>query len=191
MTAYETFILYISLKNHFTQKNYDYFKYNGKSRISFTSFEKRKDRIFFQKLAKHNDVLGFLVSNLVLNNKSWIKTLAYSEEAENIYKNWLKVNQSLLYTFKQDLNKLDDNFNSNFIIKENSHPPILSLFLSGDISLETFCILIDISNCEKYFDKNLKDDVIWKEIGLKVKKYKPFIRYDKEKIKKLCVDIFD
>lgn len=191
MTSFDTFKLYISLKNHFTQKKYNYFKYNGKSRISQDSFDKRKDKIFFQKLSKHSDVLGFLLSNLLVNNKSWIKDITYNENSDKIYNDWLKRKQSLTYVFKNDIKKLDDDFNSNFLIQENNHPTILKLYLSNEISLETFCILIDISGAKKYFDKMLKNDVMWDEIGLLVEKYTPFITYDKEKYKNILLTNYE
>lgn len=187
MTTFETFKLYIALKNHFTLKTYDYFKYNGKTRTSQKSFEKRNDKFFFQKLSKHNDILGFLVSNLIVNSKSWIKDLTYNEQSEKIYKDWLKRNQSLTYIFKSDLKKLDDDFNSNFIIQENNHPKILKLFLSNEISLESFCILLDITTAKKYFDKSLKNDIIWNDISILIEKYMPFIKYDKENYKKILL----
>lgn len=191
MTSFDTFKLYISLKNHFTQKKYNYFKYNGKSRTSQDSFDKRKDKIFFQKLSKHSDVLGFLLSNLLVNNKSWIKDITYNENSDKIYNDWLKRKQSLTYVFKNDIKKLDDDFNSNFLIQENNHPTILKLYLSNEISLETFCILIDISGAKKYFDKMLKNDVMWDEIGLLVEKYTPFITYDKEKYKNILLTNYE
>ena len=42
--GYEAFGLYESLKLHFTKDSYDFHKYNGKSNISVTSFENRKDK---------------------------------------------------------------------------------------------------------------------------------------------------
>lgn len=191
MTPFETFKLYVSIRNHFNQKNYDYFLYNGKSRTSQESFEKRKDKMFFLKLSKHEDVLGFLVSNFLENSKTWIKELAYSENAEKIYNDWLKRKQSLTYQFKQDISKLDDDFNGLFKVEHNQHPIILKSYLSGDVSLETFCILLEITNSKKYLDKSLESDIIWEELSLKVKKYTPFIHYDREKIKKICLDKFD
>lgn len=191
MTAFETFKLYVSLKNHFTQKKYDFFLYNGKSRTSQQSFEKRKDKIFFLKLSKHQDVLGFLVSNLIKNNKSWVKELVYSEDAEKVYNNWLKRNQSLTYQFKNDISKIDVDFNNLFKVEQNQHPIIIKMYMSGDISLETFCILLEITNSKKYLDKSLESDIIWEELSLKVKKYTPFIKYDKEKVRKICLDKFD
>lgn len=191
MTPFETFKLYVSIRNHFNQKNYDYFLYNGKSRTSQESFEKRKDKMFFLKLSKHEDVLGFLVSNFLENSKTWIKELAYSENAEKIYNDWLKRKQSLTYQFKQDISKLDDDFNGLFKVEHNQHPIILKSYLSGDVSLETFCIMLEITNSKKYFDKSLESDIIWEELSLKVKKYTPFIHYDREKMRKICLDKFD
>ena len=190
MTPFEAFSMYIALKNHFTQKRFDYLKYNGKSRMTQKSFEKRKDKIFFQKLAKHEDVQGFLIANFIKNSKSWIKELVYSEESEREYRSWLKKQQSLTYLFKQDLSKLDDDFNKNLKIEQNQHPIVLKLYLGNKISLETLCILIKMTKTEKYFHKNLKDEPIWEEIELKIKKYTPFIQYNEEKLKKIVLDYF-
>ena len=190
MDEFETYKLYISLKNHFSKPSYNYFKYNGKSNLKYDSFVKRNDKIFFQKLAKHEDVINFLIANFSINNKLWIKNLAYSEESENIYKQWLKRQNSLSYIFKQDLSKLDDNFDNNFIINDNTHPKLLKLYLSKDITLETICILLEMTGAINQWNKKLQYDPIWDEIKLRVEKYTPFIKYDKDKTKKICLDYF-
>ena len=41
------------MKNHFTKDKYDYHKYCGKSRATVQSFYKRKDRFWFEKLARN------------------------------------------------------------------------------------------------------------------------------------------
>jgi len=125
------------------------------------------------------------------SSKTWIKELAYSENAEKIYNDWLKRKQSLTYQFKQDISKLDDDFNGLFKVEHNQHPIILKSYLSGNVSLETFCIMLEITNSKKYLDKSLESDIIWEELSLKVKKYTPFIQYDREKMKKICLDKFD
>ena len=43
MMPFDSYKTYLSLKNHFTKDNYDYFKYCGKSRASIQSFYKRKE----------------------------------------------------------------------------------------------------------------------------------------------------
>jgi len=190
MSAFECYKEYLALKNHFTKPNYDYFRYNGKLKINSDSFNNRKDKLFFQKLAKHPDVHNFLIANLSDNEKYWIRELAYSEEAENRYKQWLKRQQSLTYVFKQQLGKLDSDFNQNFIVKDNEHPLLLKMFLGSDIDLETMCILLDLTGAKNHWDSKMKYDMVYDSVKLKIEKYTPFIRYDKEKIRKIVVDFF-
>lgn len=191
MTPFDAYRLYVSLKNHFSKSSYDYTKYNGKTNLKIDTFEKRKDKVFFQKLAKHPDLEKFLIANFVLNSKYWVRDLAYSNETESNYKNWLKKQQSISYIFKNDLNKLESNFDSNFKIKNNEHPEIIKLYLSNEITLETFCILIKMTECETYFDKKLDYDPVWIELKMKVNKYFPFIDYDQDKFRKICLDSFE
>jgi len=191
MSAFECYKEYLALKNHFTKPNYDYFRYNGKLKVNSDSFDNRKDKLFFQKLAKHPDVHNFLIANLSDNEKYWIRELAYSEEAENRYKQWLKRQQSLTYVFKQQLGKLDSDFNQNFIVKDNEHPLLLKLFLGNDIDLETLCILLDLTGAKNHWDSKMKYDMIYDSVKLKIEKYTPFIKYDKEKMKKIVLDYFE
>ena len=52
---FDAYKQYLSLKNHFTKEKYDYHKYCGKSRATVQSFYKRKDRFWFEKLARNKD----------------------------------------------------------------------------------------------------------------------------------------
>ena len=191
MSAFECYKEYLALKNHFSSPNYDYFRYNGKLKVNSTSFDQRKDKLFFQKLAKHPDVHNFLVANLSKNDKAWIKELAYSDDAERVYKDWLKRNQSLTYVVKNDLSQLDSPFDGNFIVsKMQSHPRLLQLYLGGHVTLETVCILLDITKAKKHWDSKMEFDPIYDEVRKKIEKYTPFIKYDKEKMKKIVLDYF-
>ena len=191
MSAFECYKEYLALKNHFSSPNYDYFKYNGKLKVNAASFNSRKDKLFFQKLAKHSDVHNFLVANLSRNSKAWIKELAYSDDAEKVYKDWLKRNQSLTYLVKNELSQLNPNFNENFTISNNSpHPYLLKMYLGGHITLETMCILLSITKAKKHWDSKLEYDPVYQDVKLKIEKYTPFIKYDKEKVKTIVIDFF-
>lgn len=191
MSAFDCYKEYLALKNHFSSPNYDYFRYNGKLKVNPTSFDQRKDKLFFQKLAKHPDVHNFLVANLSKNDKAWIKELAYSEDAERVYKDWLKRNQSLTYVVKNDLSKLESPFDGNFLVsKSQSHPRLLQLYLGGHVTLETMCILLDITKAKKHWDSKMEFDPIYDEVRKKIEKYTPFIKYDKDKMKKIVLDYF-
>jgi len=190
MTPYEVFTDYVALKNHFTSKSYDYFKYNGKLRAANpASFNQRRDKIFFMKLAKHKDPKHFLVANFI-EGDTWIGDLAYNEAAQSRYVEWQKRTQSLTYIFKNDIEKLDEAFDSNFIVKDGQHPPALRLYLSKQITIETLVILIDVVRCYSHWQKHMGDDIVWKDLAIKLAKYKPFLNYDKAKMKKILLDRF-
>ena len=52
MSPFETYQTYLSMKSHFTNSKYDFFKYGGKSRATVTSFNKRKDKYWFEKTSR-------------------------------------------------------------------------------------------------------------------------------------------
>ena len=127
MSAFECYKEYVALKNHFTKLSYNYHKYNGKSKLSFESFDTRKDKLYFMKVAKHSNPRNYILSNLVENPKIWIKEIAFSLSAEEVYTNWSKRQQSLMYLFKEELSKLKDDFDSNIKSEDQTHPYVIKL----------------------------------------------------------------
>ena len=195
VTPFETYQHYLSLKNHFTNPKYDFFKYGAKTRASLTSFHKRKDRYWFEKTSRKYDnkeVVNFLVSNFVAADSPdnlWIGSIINS--GERIYQEWMRRQQSLTYLFKEQSNellsenKLEDVFNCS-----KGHPIILKKFLSGQLSLETLVIYDKIFGFSKTFDKKL-DDPVWETVSLKIKKYTPFINTDIFQFKKILRDVLN
>ena len=190
MTPFQVYVDYLALKNHFTTEWYDYIKYNGKTNANAESFESRKDKMFFEKLAKHRDPHSLMLANLAYNSKVWARDLAYSPECEQTYIEWLKRTQALPNTVRNDLHHFNEDFDSNFKVEDNSHPKCLQLYLGGDICRETFTVLVDITGCIKHWDKRLADDFMWQDTRMGHFKYLPFLKYDKEKVKKTLVDFF-
>jgi len=188
VTPFECYQEYLALKQHFSRRGYDYLKYNGKVNAKLSSFEGRRDKIFFAKLAKHPDPHSFMLSNMIHNNKMWIKDIAYNEQAQRIHDEWQKKIQSLSYIFKSELSKLNEDFDSNFKIEDGQHPHLLKLYMRGEISLETLVILVHVAKCLRYWNNKMEGDPIWDEIELIITKYKPFLKYDEEKMREIIVD---
>jgi hypothetical protein len=191
MSAFECYKEYVALKNHFTKPNYNYHKYNGKSKLSFESFDSRKDKLYFMKVAKHPDPRNYILSNLVENPKLWIKEIAFSLSSEAVYKGWAKRQQSLMYLFKEELSKLNEDFDSNFKAENRTHPYVVKLFIRKEISLETLVILVDLVKCSAYWSKRFEYDPTIEDILNKIMKYRPFINYDREKVKNIVLDKFE
>ena len=186
---YDAYKQYLALKNHFTKEKYDYHKYCGKSRATVQSFYKRKDRFWFEKLARNKDdkeVVDFFVSNFITctdPSKLWIGELI--REGEGRYTDWKKRNQSMSYVFKEEMESIlnNENLDSIFEIK-NGHPIILKKYLGGDISIETLVICDRILGFRKDFDSHLQDPV-WETVSMRMKKYSPFLNIDVFRYKKL------
>jgi hypothetical protein len=190
MNPFEAYMKYLAMKQHFTQKGYDYFKYNGKTNASVASFETRKDKYFFHKLSKKDDVENFLMVNLIDNPQVWIGEL-FNESADKKYLDWKKQQESLSYLFKTELNALDEDLNKNFAIDDGQHPYILKQYLRKNISLDTFVIMDDVLKFAKYLDKNVADTIIWPGVHMKMNKYRPFLKYDKFKMRKILKEKFN
>jgi hypothetical protein len=195
VTPFETYQHYLSLKNHFTNPKYDFFKYGAKTRASMASFNKRRDKYWFEKTSrKYSDkeVVDFLVSNFVSTDNPqnlWIGEIINSGERK--YADWMKRQQSLTYLFKEQSNELlSQNELENLFDCSKGHPKILKRFLSGSISLETLAIYEIIFHFSKNFDKKLNDPV-WESVSLKIKKYIPFLNIDVFNHKKILKEIIN
>ena len=195
VTPFETYQTYLSMKSHFTNRKYDFFKYGGKSRATMASFNKRKDKYWFEKTSrKYSDeeVLNFLLANFVSTDNPqnlWIGEIINSGERN--YSQWMKRKQSLTYLFKEQSNELLFNKNLNEVFDcSKGHPPVLKKYLGGEISLETFIILEKVFSFVKKFDKKLTDPV-WESVSLKIKKYIPFLNINVFQYKKILRDLIN
>ena len=189
VTPFETYQHYLSLKNHFTNPKYDFFRYGAKTRATITSFNKRKDKYWFEKTSrKYSDqeVVQFLVSNFISTDNPqnlWIGEIINSGERN--YAEWMKRQQSLSYLFKEQMNELlSENELENVFNCSKGHPPILKKYLAGDVSIENVVICEKIFSFREKFDKKL-DDPVWETVSLKIKKYLPFLNIDVFHYKKL------
>ena len=183
MNGFDVFQIYLGLKLHFTKSNYDYFKFNGKTNTKPSTFLNRKDRHFFDKLAKKHkkDVFGFLVSNFVERGDLWVGD-TFDDSAETIFTEWKKRFQSLRISFSDDCScvfheadKMEMPFNDIFKYEDGRHPLIMRLYLQRQISIESFIIMNQILNFFVDFDKQMTDDVMWKEVKNKCLNYEPFL----------------
>ena len=195
VTPFETYQTYLSMKNHFTNRKYDFFTYGGKSRATMTSFNKRKDKYWFEKTSrKYSDqeITDFLLANFVTADTPqnlWIGEIINS--GEKTYADWMKRQQSLTYLFKEQSTellsekKLEEVFNCS-----KGHPIVLKKYLGGEISLETLTILEKIFSFVKNFDTKLQDPV-WESVSLKIRKYLPFLNINVFNYKKILRELVD
>ena len=189
VTPFECYKTYIAMKQHFTKEKYDYVKYGGKSRASVVSFNKRKDRYFFERMSRKksdDEITQYFISNFISSEdptKVWIGEII--QNGETNFKEWQKRNQSLTYIFSNEIEGFfsGGDFDSDFI-SNGQHPKILKEYLKKNISIETLVILDMILGFGKEYDKKLVDP-IWSTVSLKMKKYRSFLNISVLRYKKI------
>ena len=191
---FDCYKTYIAMKSHFTKDSYDYLRYGNRlPRLTVNSFYQRKDRFFFEKMSRQfngNEIEKFFIANFTAGtdpDKVFISDII--KTGRDTYIEWQKRNQSLSYTFKEDLNKLFDGRNLDEVFScKKGHPLILKNYLGGHICLETLVICNKILGYTQNFDKKL-DPYVWSTVSMKIKKYEPFINIDVFHYKKILKQI--
>ena len=193
MDGFKAYRYYLALKLHFTSEKFNVFENRGNVKGSREAFEARNDRYIFEKLARKfgndRDIIQFFVSNFAYGNESAIYA---GQEADDNLAEWNRRKQSITKIFIDDLaslltyveiNKLPTSsiFDFNF----NEYPAALKLFLGGKISIETLVIVNELDHIVEHWLDNSSVQHIWGNELLRIKKLIGFVKYDKEKLRKI------
>lgn len=197
MSPFDAYQKYVALKLHFNSDTYDYFKFSGKCSVSKSSFERRKDRHMFARLGKlYNDaeLEHLLVANFLYGTDLWVGDIL-SQPGRDRLSSWKKIQQSLEYTFTQDLQYLIQytkiqnltGFDELFTVisDDSNYPAIVTNVLQNSIKLETFIIINKILNFIPNIDKKISDTIFWPDFKKLCFKYSPFISIDVAKYKNI------
>ena len=184
---FEVYRYYLALRLHFTTDQYDVVKQSGRVKASKQAFFKRKDLLAIRRVAEtysDEEVVNFLVANFVSGDR-WGGV--FDVEAKSRYTQWKKRLESISYTFDQELDKLisaaeTHNMNITECLTTGHHPLALKMYLRQDLSIETLVILNNLTKFVDTLDVSLKDDLIWPDVSRIVKKYTPFLSYNKDKV---------
>jgi len=192
-SGFAAYSLWNALKLHFTSESYDYFKYNGKTNVSKQTFTTNKSKYQFYKLSRKYDLdelKNFYVANFIQGKGDWVGDLL--QDGDENYTKWQKTQQSLTYTFENDIMYMFDSvdgaefwhIDDYFKPIDGGWPMLITKMMHDKISLETVCILVDIFGCMPKWENQITEDIIWPTHRRIIKKYTPFIQYDKEKFTK-------
>lgn len=174
MTGYQTYQIYQSLKLHFTT-DYDAVKYNYKTAVRQDTFERRKDRYFFEKLSRRfnkEKLINYFTANLIRNPQAWI-----GDMTEEIYNDYIARYDKLTYMVTQDMKLMaEKGYSFNDICStsdNNSTNPLLESLRADEIHLESVVLVDILVNFLKKLRRDLNDPLgINKELVDLLLKYK-------------------
>jgi hypothetical protein len=195
MTTFEAYKLYLALRLHFTSDNYDIRKTKGRIKASQKALEKNVKLQFelnkVKKKYSQDDFINYFVANFITGDK-WGGI--YNTQAEDVYLSWKRINESLSYQYKQDLDILAQE-NINSLVEDlwdchDGHPIILKRYLGKTVTLETLVILNKLFKFIEQVDEQLIFDPIWHTVSKLISKYSPFIKIDKDRYYTMTHQVF-
>ncbi|AUR85767.1 helicase assembly protein [Vibrio phage 1.081.O._10N.286.52.C2] len=193
VSGFSIFRTYCAVKAHMSGK-YDISKYKLAMKTRESAYEKRSDKVFFERLAKRhtlNDCYQLLVSNLAANPNA----ISYEIAGADAHEFWLKHTGFLeIYSqhYKSELLTLFTLINSENkkfkdLFRGEGHPVIMQLVLRGTISIETFVILNRLLNFVPVIDKDYGDDIFWFEFKTRALAYDKLLKIDDKLAKEMFI----
>jgi hypothetical protein len=80
-------------------------------------------------------------------------------------------------------------FDELFTLTASSpYPAVITNYLQDEICIETVVILDQLTGFMKRL--NVTDTIVWPEVSKKIRKYGPFVRFDKTKAKETVLKVF-
>lgn len=199
MKGVRVFEIYLALKAHFNDPDYDYFKRNTKTKAGVDSYINRKDYLLFESIANKyasEEVLPLLLSNFIESRNVYIGYIAKEKRAHRNYLKWRKRTSRLSTVYSNDLRaiiKLAKEHNipvkEIFLpVNQKEHSILIKLYIQEYIQLETLVILNrSFPYVEKY--DIMYDDPLWDELSFMVKKYSSFVNINDDKYKGITKNI--
>ena len=182
--------MFHAMRLHFTS-SYDYVKYHGKTNVGKDAFSKRKDRYQFQKLCRKYDtdeMFDFILANLIHGQIKWVGDLL-DDGANDVYIDFKRRKESRSYVFDTEIGEVLNHVeNVKELFATDEFPIILTCHMQRMISIESMIILNEFIPFFGKFDKALSKDFLWPRIRDICLKARPFIHFDKDKMKKILIN---
>ena len=189
--GFDSYQLYLAVKLHFKNEDYDFIRYNARVKADLSSFMKRNDKFHFAKLSRtyKHELKDFYVANLSQGDY-WAGELL-EKEAQNRFTEYKKRKQKLSHMFEQEVKELLEKKTIQEVLTctGGQHPHLLKQFLGKKISLETMCILDEITDYSKSWKKLISENIVYPGVHHRIDKYKSFLYFNKNKYKKKLIEL--
>lgn len=174
MRGFAAYQLHTALNLHFGKSGYDYFKYNGKTRVNEESFKKSNFKWQYMGIERDVDnLLWYFYLKFKDNHFSYTTPQMAFRKMKNIS----DPDSYMEDVIEPDLDRLSEEYGYEpHLMFSNTglYPDIYQKYKKEIISLETI-LLIDICISE-VFNKDLSNDIVaWPDIVDKSIQVRPFV----------------
>ena len=183
--------LYLACKAHFTTLRYDAVKHNARVK-STDNFAQRRDRKLFEYMARqfdtNQDCATFFVANFAVGNDY---PLDEKQAYEDALVRWNRVRGSLTRVYTNDIETIRSSgaaTRQELFGAHALHPGAFMLLKNGKIQPETLAILDEFLPFLKPWYSSA---TLWKPDYLRLIKLKSFVKYDREKMQAISIDLIE
>lgn len=149
--GFRTYVDYVYLKKHFNDIDWIWNPKANYARLKESSFEKRRDRFFFQKLEKEiadrDERIECLVSAFLFNNEIWIGDI-FDPEVSQFHNDRVKRVSGLESLFRGDVEKIEFylidkklTLQSILLTSATKSPILIQEARTLDVSFETLAVI--------------------------------------------------
>lgn len=194
-TGFNIFRIYCALKGHF-QGTFDIQKYGIKTRVKRESFDKRKDSVFFDRMASKlsaKDCYEMMLFNMASNpdclsyelSSAGAHTfyLQYSGRLDTLSKHYRKELEAIFTLLSQHEKKFKD------LLSGDGHPVILQLLIRQTVSIETILLIDSFLPIIEKINEKYQDDILWMSWYTKLSQYRKLLTINTELAKNIFLDV--
>lgn len=187
MDGYECYKLYMALSSHFDPgRAYDYFKYGGKTNVTYKAFQKRRDGYIFDKISRLPNPRLRMICALA-EGVTYIGDIV-GDKGRSAQMKHQKYMDAAGYNFQQELPELPQPIGKLVAHDQGMIPPLAQLFYQKKIRLQTLIILNNLLDYVSIWkSRSITDPLLYKLVHT-IEKFTPFFVYEKDKTKQIFVD---
>lgn len=173
--AFDVYCIFMAIKLHFTDKNFDYGTYGPMTNYKFETFFARQNVCKqFARLARRFEsqqtevVENYIIANFIKNPKTWVTTLL-TRQAQANYDEWRKLYNNFSYNFVEQFEKdmipriKERNMTFMQYIRGSGegHPPFMTDIIRKVYPLWFLVGMNKVTGFMNLYDTAYKEDIFW------------------------------
>lgn len=193
--GFNLFRIYCALKAHLSD-SFDITKYGLKIKVTLDSYNKRSDRVFFERLAVKSDALEsyqLMMLNMI-GNEDCISYELASAGAYTYYLNHSGRIDRIHSVYRKDLETIftllaTSNKKFKDLLISTGHPVILQLLIQNKICIETVLLIDSFLPILDEINKQYKSDILWNPWYIKLSRYRTLTVINSQLAKDIFMDV--
>lgn len=187
MTPQDALRLYLSLKAHFSDSNYDFHKYGGQIRWGEKTFQNRRDKLLLQAICRTTNEEQWtarIVANALREGKVPYLDKLMTDEAVELGEAQVKRWRDPQESFKAELRVIRKRWAGSLddlVFSKNRGviPNLIKYYWMTLISADTIIGFDKALNVISKVDTLLNGDIVWDRNKTLLKQYRGFVQLDK------------